>query len=71
MAIEYPYEIESSEGGWWVFRADDDGMLIASDGTVEPSPHRCSEMVEAIESGHWAWPSGSCVYHGPLRKERR
>jgi hypothetical protein len=67
--IEYPYEIESNEGGKWVFTADDTGEHSIAPGETEPAAVPCSRMVAFIESGRFPWLPGSCVYHGPLRKE--
>jgi len=68
--LTFPYEIESRDGGVWVFERDDDGTLYfdGNRDTSFPSGNLCSILVEGE---HFMWPKGSCVYHGPLREETR
>ena len=65
--IEYPYEIESSDGCRWVFTDNEHGKLFIGGECVEYAQPDCETLINAIENEHFAWPKGSCLYHGPLR----
>ena len=65
--IEYPYEIESSSGGRWVFTDNEHGKLFLCGGCVERTHVRCETLINDIEARSSAWQEGTCVYHGPLR----
>ncbi len=70
--ITYPYEIESRDGGRWVYKSNHVGELFIGGAPIDGAGVSCETMVATIEGQRdcdatYFWPDGSCVYHGPLR----
>lgn len=68
--ITYPFEIMSDSGGRWVYYTNFHGHQYHGGEFVNYATVSCEEIVGAIESEHFLWPKGSCLYMGPLTQEQ-
>lgn len=69
--MKFPYEVESDEGGIWVYEDNTNGRfyLYGEPSDWEPAGPPCDMMVKAIRTKSFPWCGHkACAYHGPLRE---